>query len=450
MLRRAAAQLLLRRPSSGIAAAGADASDTERQVLRDLRSRVRASGPLTVAQYMQHVLLHPVTGYYMQRDVFGQRGDFTTSPEISQIFGELIGVWLVHEWLAQDQPADFQLVELGPGRATLLADVLRVARRFPEFAAALSLHLVEVSPGLAAVQERTLRCGVKGAAAELPPPAPIVLGQEACYLRTECLGGGVHASWYRQLEDVPAAVDGARTCFVAHELLDALPVHKFQRDARGHWRELMVDACADSAGLRFVLAREGTPALHSYLPLVAKKARLDPARRHLEVCPQASVLAEALARRLTAPGSAGGSLLLADYGAADAPGDTLRGFRQHALCEPLARPGSADLTADVDFGLVERALRRGAPSDALQVCGPVTQAHFLNGMGAGARLQALLMGSGARDPAARRALLAGAKKLLDPAEGMSLRFQFLTGFTTRGRETEERAPAAFGVPTPSQ
>lgn len=313
---------------------------------RLLARRIRQAGPLTVAQYMAEALGHPRHGYYMTRDPFGAAGDFTTAPEISQMFGELIGLWCVEVWHAMGSPPSIRLAELGPGRGTLMADALRAARLRPGFRAAAAVHLVETSPALRARQAETLR----RAEPELEP------------------------IWHDSLTTVPAGP----LLLVANELFDALPIHQFQRTDQG-WRERVVTLDAREEHLAFALAPAG-PAL----ALLAPTQRAAPAGAIAEVSPPSLTLAAAIADRVAA---GGGAALIVDYGpAASAPGDSLQAVHNHRPVDPLAAPGEADITAHVDFAALARAAREAGAA----VHGPVPQGRFLSSLGLETRADALL------------------------------------------------------------
>ncbi len=388
------------------AAPPAAAHDT---LLKEIDARLRYRGPLTVADYMTTALTHPQHGYYMRRDVFGADGDFTTSPEISPLFGELVGVWLVACWQLLGQPRKVRLVEAGPGRGTLLADALRAAARFPAFAAAASLHLLEVSPQLRKVQAQSLAAH----------PA-------------------FEATWHDALEQVP---NDAPTLLVAHELLDALPVHQFIRGVAG-WREKLVDLRRgattavkpppqpsdpgtaeptparnlelDERELDFVLAPAPTPA--SALFERECDARTPPHASEAEVCPAARDFVRRTSRRLA---EGGGAALFVDYGTAEMPtAHTLRGISRHQFVHPLHAPGEVDLSADVDFGALRLTAARVAPE---LVCPPLSeQRYWLAAMGLEARVNALLKREA--DEARRREVVSGASRLVEsPGMGSAYR-----------------------------
>jgi NADH dehydrogenase [ubiquinone] 1 alpha subcomplex assembly factor 7 len=333
-----------------------------------LARRIRLAGPLTLADFMAEALFHPEHGYYRQGERLGAAGDFVTAPEVSQMFGELIGLWLVDQWTRLGEPARMTLVELGPGRGTLMADALRAARLRPGFLAGLSLHLVETSRSLRA-QQATRLAGL--------------------------LPGGGMASWHESLAEVPA--DGP-LLLVANELFDALPIHQLVRQDDA-WRERVV--ALDSEGrLCLTLAARGQAA--ALLP-----AALDaPEGAVREVCPAGIALAAAIARRIVA---GGGTALIVDYGHEGGFGDTLQAVRRHRPVPPLEAPGETDLTAHVDFA----ALAAAARSAGAAVFGPVPQGALLLRLGLDQRAATL---AARATPAQREALAAARHRLCDPGE----------------------------------
>ncbi|KAM4528675.1 protein arginine methyltransferase NDUFAF7, mitochondrial isoform 2-T2 [Fundulus diaphanus] len=393
-------------------------------MLKHLSSKIRATGPISVSEYMREVLTNPVTGYYVRRNMLGADGDFITSPEISQVFGELFGVWVVSEWMGAGRPKRLQLVELGPGKGSLAADILRVFTQLRSVVggASVSVHLVEVSPTLSRVQAQTLTGNRSQEASSEDDPV---------YRRGET-AAGFPVSWYRRLEDVPAAF----SIFVAHEFFDALPVHKFQRTEKG-WREVLVDIDpADPDRLRFVVAP--TPTLASST-LVQAGERRD----HVEVCAEGGVVVQQLARRIQ---EEGGAALIADYGHDGTKTDTFRGFKGHRLHDVLAAPGSADLTADVDFSFLRRMAGGG-----VACLGPVTQRTFLKNMGIDARMQVLLRSCS--DPSTRQQLLGSYDLLTNPSR-MGERFHFFSLLhprrlaappTPQGLKLEKKNPVQLPV-----
>lgn len=323
-----------------------------------LKARIAATGPITLAEYMAECLLHPRHGYYTTRPPFGAEGDFTTAPEISQMFGELLGLCLAQHWLDLGRPAPFTLAELGPGRGTLMADVLRATRGVPGFHAAAQVVLVEASPRLRALQ-----------AATLTPHAPVWL-------------------------DDTAALPEKPLFLLANEFFDALPIHQYQRDARG-WSERLV-GLRDGAlcfGLSEPMPR---PDLTAAFPG-------DPPGTVVETCPEAQRHMTSIAQRLR---NHGGLALILDYGGWRSKGDTLQALRQHAFADPLAEPGLADLTAHVDFA----ALAAGAAGLAHRY---TLQGRLLRALGIEARAARLAQGLTGEALAAH---LAATRRLTDPAE----------------------------------
>jgi SAM-dependent MidA family methyltransferase len=328
-----------------------------------LAARIAASGPITLADYMADCLLHPQHGYYATRDPFGAGGDFTTAPEISQMFGELLGLSLAQAWLDQGSPA-FTLAELGPGRGTLMADVLRATRGVPGFHAAATVHLVEASATLRAVQRQTL---------------------------------GDHAViWADSVQDLP---EDAPLFLLANEFFDALPIRQFTRQGQG-WAETVV-------GLRegqLTLGRSA-PA-----PLAALAHRLADTKNGdvVELCPAAAPIISAIGARIA---HNGGAAIIVDYGDWQSLGDTFQALKDHRFADPLAAPGEADLTAHVDFAALAAA---AAPARTSRM---MTQGALLDRLGIDARSTRLAQSlTGARLAAHQKAT----RRLTDPAEMGSL------------------------------
>ena len=309
---------------------------------QEIRAQIAADGPMPVSRYMALCLGHPRYGYYMTRDPLGVAGDFTTAPEISQMFGELLGLWAVATWQQMGSPTRLALVELGPGRGTLMADALRAARLVPAFGAAIEVHLVETSPVLRARQKALLA------------------------------DAGVPLSWHDRVDDLP----GDPTVVIANEFFDALPISQFLRSTQG-WHERRVGL--DAAGA-LVLGVDPRPtpfaaALARHIPLPHPVGAM---MEHLESDAPA-LLAAHLVRT-------GGAALIIDYGyGQSAFGDTLQALAQHRFVDPLHEPGAADLTAHVDFA----ALARTAQASGLQAHGPVPQGEFLARLGLQQRAERL-------------------------------------------------------------
>lgn len=323
-----------------------------------LAARISRFGPMTIADFMAEALTHPRHGYYMRGDPFGRGGDFVTAPEISQMFGELIGLWCADTWQRMGAPEPVLLVELGPGRGTLMADALRAAATVPAFAAALRLHFVEVSPALREAQ-----------AAALAPHRP---------------------QWHDSLESVP---DGP-LLLIANEFFDALPIRQFVRQDRT-WFERVVTLDQDGATLVFGLV----PAAPGMESLVAPELAAGAQDALIEVSVPSRVLAEDIGRRIAAFGGAG---LIIDYGHETArAGVTLQAVRGHARHDPLVDPGSTDLTAHVDFAALARAARTGGA----ETFGPVTQGTLLRALGIEARASILRAGARSGQAAAIDAAL---------------------------------------------
>lgn len=325
----------------------------------ELHRRIRFHGPITVAEYMRHCLLHPIHGYYTTSPhIFGPSGDFVTSPHISPIFPELLAVFLAHNiHTSASTTAPYTLVELGPGTGALLAAALPVLRRLR--AAPERVTLVERSPTLQQKQRRAL-------VSEGNPPV----------------------SWANSLDEALAETHPThRRVFLAHEFLDALPVHVFQRlDLQHPWRERLVDvdpaAAPHDPRLRFVLATSPTPAT-GLLDVFRPPAHATVA----EVGAEAAGVAERVANAVRESDGLG---LIVDYGEDGAAADSVRAFKGHAQVDVLTEPGRVDVTADVDFAQLRAAVER--VGDGVRLRGPVTQREFLLRLGAAARFRKVAQG----------------------------------------------------------
>lgn len=301
--------------------------------------QIRTSGPMSIATYMGLCLTHPSKGYYRAGDPIGAAGDFITAPEISQMFGELIGFWLVNLWQQMGQPKIFTLLELGPGRGTLMSDILRVACRAPGFRDGLRLALFETSPPLMTEQKARL---------EVYEPR-----------------------WLQNFD----AFENGPVIIVANEFFDALPIRQFVR-RDGHWHERQVGL---KDGKR-VFGLSPTPIPAEAMPDAVKDATND------SVFEINFAGAEVMSRLAKVVAKQGGSILAVDYGyATSQTGETLQGVRRHAYADVLDAPGETDLSAHVDFG----ALANVAGQAGLAIQPLATQGQFLSRLGIGERAAAL-------------------------------------------------------------
>ena len=297
-----------------------------------IKRHIAQAGPISVAEFMQLCLSHPQFGYYIVRDPLGAAGDFTTAPEISQMFGELIGLWVAQTWIDQGSPAQCVFAELGPGRGTLMADALRASRKVPGFHAALQVLLVETSPILRAKQAENV---------------PI-------------------ASWIADVEDLP----DLPLFLVANEFFDALPIRQFVRENTG-WRERLIglskQALAWGLGPKLPIAE-----------LDAQFPDLTPGCV-VETCQPGQVAAASIGARIA---RYGGAALVIDYGEWLGSGDTLQALGQHQTVDVLQAPGDVDLTAHVNFSCL-------ADSAQLHVWPLQTQGRFLENLGIAKRAETL-------------------------------------------------------------
>lgn len=342
---------------------------------RELRALIETQGPLAVSHYMALCLAHPEYGYYTTRDPFGADGDFTTAPEISQMFGELLGVWCAEVWRRMGAPSRLVLVEAGPGRGTLMKDALRAGKVMPGFLDAIELHLVETSPVLQEMQRETLK-------GMLPAIA-----------------------WHGEARTLP---DDAPLIALGNEFIDALPVRQFQKKA-GRWHERKIGLGADG-GFAFGLDPAPLPDFERQLA-----ERLTPAPdgaifERRELAPVAALLARIAAQ--------GGAALFVDYGHAESGfGDTLQAVQGHDYAEPLESPGEVDLTAQVDFEALTKL-----SSDRVRAFGPVSQCHFLCALGVEARTEILQRNA---TPVMKDEIGTALTRLIGPAPGMGELFKAL-------------------------
>jgi len=332
----------------------------------EIRRLIKSSGPMPVWRYMELCLVHPEHGYYVSRDPLGREGDFTTAPEVSQMFGELIGLWAASVWKSIGSPPTLRLVELGPGRGTMMSDALRALRVLPPLYQSLSIHLIEINPVLREKQQATLS-GVR------------------------------NITWHNHLDEVPEGP----AIILANEYFDVLPIHQMVRRETG-WHERVVDIDSDD-NLVFGFDVEPMPRFEVLLPPLVRAApigavfewRLD------------TEMMKIAARVRHQDGAA----LIIDYGhlRSDA-GDTFQAIARHSYADPLKNPGQADVTAHVDF----QALARAAEDVGARVHGPVTQGDFLKRLGIETRAVALM----AKTTPEISADISGAlKRLIDSGRG---------------------------------
>jgi len=352
-----------------------------------LLARVASEGPMSVGAYMAEALYDARAGYYRTKDPIGAGADFITAPEISQMFGELVGLWAVQSWLELGAPEAFDLIELGPGRGTMMADMLRAARLKPAFLAAAHVTLVEASPALQAIQATTLA----------DAPCPLI--------------------WTDRLPGGPSASPGPSprpAIIIANEFLDCLPVRQFIRHD-GQWRERLVGRAPDgrtessgaedtAAGLAYQLS--SAPLCARDLEFLPPGLRDEPDGSLVEARPTVEPVLHALAARFAA---APGRALFIDYGPTTSEvGDTVQALKSHTKVDPLAFPGESDLTARVDFS----ELKRTAQQHGLSVDGPIGQGAWLLALGLEHRAAALRQA----DPSNKATIARQVHRLTDDAE----------------------------------
>lgn len=336
---------------------------------RDLKDRLRArierDGPISVGDYMAVCLTDPEGGYYTTSRAIGRAGDFITAPEISQIFGELIGLFLADYWQRSGKPSAVRLIELGPGRGTLMADVLRAATSVPGFFDSLTVDLVEISPTLRSEQADSLAAS------------------------------GQAPTWHDRLDDIP---DDKPQFILANEFFDALPIAQLERTENG-WRERLVTCRPETETFTFALSEHVSPT-----PAGQESA---PIGSIVEHCAAAKAIMGEICRRIA---GRGGMALAIDYGyEGPAIGDTLQAVRDHDYANPLTDPGKADLTAHLDFS----PLKKVAMEQGTVPWGVISQGSFLRSLGLEQRLETLTRGKPADVVRSQRG---GAERLVGPGQ----------------------------------
>ncbi|KAF0683778.1 Aste57867_24162 [Aphanomyces stellatus] len=430
----------------------------ENELTRLLHALIAMRGPITVAEFMRHALSHQQHGYYMKRDVFGTQGDFTTAPEISQMFGELIGIWCIATWQQMGSPSHIKIVEMGPGRGSLMEDFVRTAKQFPAFYAALEIHMVEISPALRQIQQTKL--------------GAVQTNDDDASWRLSSTGPSI--AWHEDLAQVPEGP----TLFIAQELFDALPVHQFEYTDKG-WVERLVDIDESPVSddhFCFVLSPGPTPATRVYIgkekivtpdaqlmknmpqnaspqdilanlnaaAVIAEKLEKEEKEEapapvlsanvqvgdRIEICPLGIALIQDMAKRI---GAHSGAALVVDYGR-DHPSEvSLRGIQNHQFVSVLREPGDVDLSIDVDFSTLKRYATEGGD---VRAYGPVGQGQFLTEMGIEHRMAALFQNSSEET---QEAIYKAYERLVDPNQMGSI---FKAMALVSGKVTGE--PVGFG------
>ena len=468
----------------------------------------QVTGPIPIASYMRQCLTNPDGGYYTTKrpsfdsaDQFGTAGDFITSPEISQIFGELLGIWFMTEWMAQGRPKEgVQLIEMGPGRGTLMSDVLRTIGQFKTFANAVqAVWLVEAGEGLRAKQ-KDLLCGEEAEMQECSDDT----GKNRWWQATS--KQGIAVKWVEDIVLLPETTQNESMPFiVAHEFFDALPIHAFESVApkldeqEGNakeqlltkdgipvkrssaasklpqWRELLVaptkpklsiplpsdsekatDRKETEPDFQLTLAKASTPSSLVIPERPRYRALKNQVSSRVEISPESSRYVHAFAQLIggkeksqnSSKGQSkpAGAALIIDYGPLETvPVNSLRGIRKHKIISPFAFPGDADISVDVDFGALADAALEASPG--VEVHGPVEQGMWLSQLGIQERAQRLMKSLekdtlGEELEKKRRDLEAGWKRLIEGGpKGMGKAYKVMTILPENGGK---RRPVGFG------
>lgn len=391
-----------------------DSFGTLTDVEKIMLDSVKATGPISFSTFMQLSLGHPTHGYYMKPEhaVFGTQGDFITSPEISQMFGELVALWMIKQWMDTSVKVPFRVVELGPGRGTLMDDILRVLKQLPAARGKLkSIHLVESSATMRALQEGKLRKA----------------SQE----------GNFEIMWHDAIEEIEHEED-MFTMLVAHEFFDVLPVNVIERTEQG-WNEVLIAPSSDPSIKYTMPSKESDqnsdtlPHLHrtssrwtrvlsptptassTLLGLASPRFFSLPVGTRIEVSRASMNQARGIGKLINTKGE--GCALVVDYGADKAFSNSLRAFKQHKIVDIFCSPGECDITTNVDFALLKEST-----ADLVSTNGPISQRDFLTRMGIDIRIAALVRSTSSLER--KKAIEDGANRLIDPL-GMGEQYKVL-------------------------
>lgn len=401
------------------------------KLAEDLMAYIEMRGPVTLHDYIAQTSNHRQHGYYQQAaEKIGSGGDFVTSPEISQLFGEMIAVWLMSAWKALGSPKNVNLIELGPGRGTLMKDILRVAYQFPEFRDAISVHMVDVSDVMRTLQREALGC-----------ESTVSKSSEGVTRMTN--KDGIQISWYDTFSQVK---NTNPILVVAQEFLDVFPVHQFVYTKKG-WREKLVDmdkSMESKLNFRQVISPSETPAARILLGKESTISSISPDKKEeseenvtdvstaktreivaqltvgdeIEISPLALSTIEYVSQRVV---SSRGAVLLIDYGEQFTQGDSLRAFKKHTQVSVYSEPGNVDITADVDFSLCGKtAKKQGA-----EVHGSIRQGEFLMRMGIVERASNLIELPSTSDDTAEEMVTCLRRLVGDAEDGLGKRFKVM-------------------------
>ncbi|PQM55738.1 MAG: methyltransferase [Rhodobacteraceae bacterium] len=329
-------------------------NDRDHKIVKILKKNILRHGALSLADYMHICLTHPIHGYYIKNEPIGTKGDFTTSPEISQMFGELIGLWIVQVWMDHQKPEKFSLVELGPGKGTLMADILRATRMITDFHNSLELILIEISPSLKSIQKRTLK--------------------------------GFPAQWKTEIKALP----NQPTIIIANEFFDALPINQFQRKS-DKWMEVMVNLKGLSGSYSNEFCFElMNPSTASSEILINFENEVPEEGCMIEISKTMQNIVYCLSKHIH---QNSGAALIIDYGKEGNVGNTLQAVHKHRYSNPLSSPGQQDLTSFVDF----KAIRTYAEESGLIASHLTNQGDFLKNLGIEQRAEILSKGLSGND-----------------------------------------------------
>ncbi|PVU94378.1 hypothetical protein BB561_002599 [Smittium simulii] len=421
-----------------------------------IKNKILSTGPISISEFMKYALTSPIGGYYTKDNVFGKQGDFITSPEISQMFGEVIGIWYIMQWQARGCPENVELIELGPGKGSLLGDILRISQRFHKFQESIKrVHFIEKSAVLRKTQAKTLLC-------DLSTDSSCILDKNNMDAPVSAKSGygNIQVCWENNIDAV-SINSNSMTMIMAHEFFDAIPIYRFELGDYG-WSEVLIDVADESSHKTPLNNQSNSNPLGSY-PLkdsllnkptytsytladgkLKVKDSLNNFENHynsskqnnlefkfvktkrptansdafltnlefdrkfetgssIEISPESGYIAQKISEIVE---KTNGAALIVDYGQNYPQATTFRGISKHKFVNPLINPGTIDLTADVDFAYLAKSVSKIA-----NCFGPIEQGDFLHAMGIQDRLKQLLNKTKERNM--QENLISSYKRLVD-------------------------------------
>ncbi|KAH3676115.1 hypothetical protein WICMUC_002412 [Wickerhamomyces mucosus] len=405
----------------------------DNELSKILSKVIEITGPIPLSSYMRQCLTHPTLGYYTSKDPLGGQGDFITSPEISQLFGEMIGIWFYSIWKSLDSSTrKINFIEFGPGKGTLMYDCLKIFKRLlKDNNIQINIIMIETSKILKRKQYEILTKDAKNS--KLFESFPFwnskLNNGEIIWCDTEID--------LNEILDKNNNIDDNYNFIIAHEFFDALPINKFIKTNLG-WRELLVDKSNDSSNFFLIQSPSETPS--SKIPQLNKRYNSLPEKSSIEICPDLYKYSKTISNLIVDnkdKNQGKGAALIIDYGVSNnIPDNTLRGIKTHKFVNPFSEPGKVDLSADVDFQAIIETINDG--DDNCQTLGPIDQGDWLINMGIQLRLTQLLQNL--QNESERNLLISGVKRIVEKDENSMGKIYKFLGLVPQFKDKENVIP----------